>query len=47
VLVRIEGDDIRRRGNSLLPVIEPGFLDAPLPDWYFEQTELETFRRTA
>ena len=47
VLVRIEGDDIRHRGNSLLPVIEPGFLDAPLPDWYFEQTELEAFRRTA
>ncbi|NBS69192.1 SDR family oxidoreductase [bacterium] len=39
VLVRIEGDDIRHRSNSLLPVIEPGFLDAPLPDWYFEQSE--------
>jgi len=47
VLVRIEGHDIRQKGPNAIDVIEPGFLDGPLPDWYFDASELETFRRSA
>jgi len=36
VLIEIRGEDIRGRGISRIPVIERGFLDGPLPDWYFE-----------
>lgn len=36
VLIEIRGEDIRRDGISGVSVIEPDFLDRPLPDWFFE-----------
>ena len=47
VLVRIEGNDIRHKDINATDVIEPGFLDGPLPGWYFDPCTLETFRRSA
>ena len=47
VLVRIEGHDIRYKGINATEVIEPGFLDRPLPGWYFNPCTIETFRRSA
>lgn len=35
VLIEIKGENIRREGISSVSVIEPDFLDKPLPSWYF------------
>jgi uncharacterized protein len=35
VLIEIRGENIRREGISSVSVIEPDFLDKPLPSWYF------------
>lgn len=35
VLIEIKGEAIRREGISSVAVIEPDFLDKPLPSWYF------------
>lgn len=37
VLVKITGPDIRGRGVSEVNVIEEGFMDGPLPSWYFDK----------
>ena len=42
VLIEIIGEDIHGKGIYKVDAIEPGFLDAPLPTWYFG----DGFRRT-